>query len=139
MIDSRTAPYATLLLRTLDRCHRAPLLEILIRAGHPDGWWTHPTTTAIRIAVWYAECGIRRRDSADPGYLHCQVALYCLPLMLAAAQYWLVRTGFFFTAAGAELRFCGRLGCWCRRAWAMARCLVPSSQFPLLGRSRAHA
>ena len=30
-------------------------------------------------------------------------ALYAMPLMGAAAQYWLVRKGFYFTAAGAEL------------------------------------
>ena len=31
------------------------------------------------------------------------VALYALPMMLGAAQFWLVRKGFYFTKAGAEL------------------------------------
>ena len=37
-----------------------------------------------------------------PGIHTTAVCLYALPLMLGAAQFWLVRTGFFFTASGAE-------------------------------------
>ncbi len=38
-----------------------------------------------------------------PGIHTSLVCLYALPLMLGAAHFWLVRTGFFFTTAGAEL------------------------------------
>ena len=38
-----------------------------------------------------------------PGILTRWVALYTMPLIVGAAQFWLVRKGFFFTAAGAEL------------------------------------
>lgn len=31
------------------------------------------------------------------------VSLYTLPMMLGASQFWLVRRGFYFAAAGAEL------------------------------------
>lgn len=31
------------------------------------------------------------------------VSLYALPLMIGASQFWLVRKGFYFTGAGAEL------------------------------------
>ena len=38
-----------------------------------------------------------------PGIFHRFVALYAIPMMAGAAQYWLVRTGFYFTKSGAEL------------------------------------
>jgi len=38
-----------------------------------------------------------------PGVLTRYVALYAMPMMLGAAQYWLVRKGFYFTQGGAEL------------------------------------
>jgi len=38
-----------------------------------------------------------------PGVLTRYVALYAMPMMLGAAQFWAVRKGFYFTAAGAEL------------------------------------
>jgi putative oxidoreductase len=38
-----------------------------------------------------------------PGVLTRYVALYAIPMMLGAAQFWAVRKGFYFTAAGSEL------------------------------------
>ena len=38
-----------------------------------------------------------------PGVLTRYVALYAAPMMVGAAQFWLVRKGFYFTQAGAEL------------------------------------
>jgi putative oxidoreductase len=38
-----------------------------------------------------------------PGIYTRWVALYTLPLIVGAAQYWAVRKGFYFTAAGFEL------------------------------------
>ena len=38
-----------------------------------------------------------------PGVLTRYVALYAMPMMAGAAQFWMVRKGFYFTAAGAEL------------------------------------
>jgi putative oxidoreductase len=38
-----------------------------------------------------------------PGVLTRYVALYTIPMMVGAAQFWLVRKGFYFTKAGAEL------------------------------------
>jgi len=38
-----------------------------------------------------------------PGVMTRYVALYAMPMMLGAAQFWLVRKGFYFTKAGAEL------------------------------------
>ena len=38
-----------------------------------------------------------------PGIFTRLVAFYTLPMMLGAAQFWLVRKGFYFTRGGAEL------------------------------------
>jgi putative oxidoreductase len=38
-----------------------------------------------------------------PGILARYTALYAMPLMFGAAQFWLVRKGFYFTQGGAEL------------------------------------
>jgi putative oxidoreductase len=38
-----------------------------------------------------------------PGVFARYVALYAIPMMIGAAQFWLVRNGFYFTKAGAEL------------------------------------
>lgn len=38
-----------------------------------------------------------------PGVLTRYVALYAMPMMIGAAEFWLVRKGFYFTKAGAEL------------------------------------
>jgi putative oxidoreductase len=38
-----------------------------------------------------------------PGIYTRWVSLYTLPLMIGASQFWLIRKGFYFTAAGAEL------------------------------------
>ncbi len=38
-----------------------------------------------------------------PGVLARYVAVYAMPMMIGAAQFWFVRKGFYFTAGGAEL------------------------------------
>jgi len=38
-----------------------------------------------------------------PGVLTRYVAAYAMPMMAGAAQFWLVRTGFYFTRSGAEM------------------------------------
>ena len=38
-----------------------------------------------------------------PGVLTRWVAFYAMPMMAGAAQFWIVRTGFYFTKSGAEL------------------------------------
>ena len=142
MIDSRTAPYATLLLRvTLGSLAIAHLYwKFFIRADGLDGWWTNLNNNGYPDwVVWYVlSAEFAGAILLIPGIFTRQVALYCLPLMLAAAQYWLVRTGFFFTAAGAELPLLWSIGLLVQAGLGDgAYALVPSSQFPLLGRSRA--
>lgn len=38
-----------------------------------------------------------------PGILTRYVPIYALPMLIGAAHFWMVRTGFYFTKAGAEL------------------------------------
>jgi putative oxidoreductase len=38
-----------------------------------------------------------------PGIFARYVSLYAIPMMIGAAQFWLVRNGFYFTKGGAEL------------------------------------
>jgi putative oxidoreductase len=38
-----------------------------------------------------------------PGVFTRYVALYAIPMMFGAAEFWAVRKGFYFTAAGSEL------------------------------------
>ena len=38
-----------------------------------------------------------------PGVWTRYAALYAMPMMAGAAQFWLVRKGFYFTKGGAEL------------------------------------
>jgi len=38
-----------------------------------------------------------------PGVLTRYVACYAMPMMLGAAHFWMIRNGFYFTKAGAEL------------------------------------
>jgi putative oxidoreductase len=72
-----------------------------------------------------------------PGIYTRWVSLYCVPLMVAAAQYWIVRKGFFFTAAGAELPILWTVGLLIQAGLGDgAIALKASPPFPFVGRSR---
>jgi len=145
MIDSRTAPYATLLLRiTLGSLAILHLYwKFFIRADGLDGWWANLNNNGYPDwVVWYVlSAEFAGAILLIPGIYTRWVAVYCLPLMVAAAQYWLARTGFFFTASGAELPILWSIGLLVQAGLGDgAYALVPSPQFPLIGRGRtAHA
>jgi len=72
-----------------------------------------------------------------PGIYTRWVALYCVPLMVAAAQYWSTRTGFFFTSAGAELPVLWTVGLLVQAGVGDgAYALKASPPFPFLDRGR---
>jgi putative oxidoreductase len=105
MIDPRTAPYAALLLRlTLGSLFIMHLYWKFAIRGF-DQWLTglhhagYPTAVVIYVLCAEAAGALL----LIPGVLTRWVSLFALPLMLGASQFWLVRTGFFFTIAGAEL------------------------------------
>jgi len=141
MIDQRTAPYAALLLRAmLGFLFIAHLYwKFFIRADGLDGWWANLNNNGYPnwVVVYVLSGEFVGAICLIPGICTRWVALYTLPLIVGAAQYWIVRTGFFFTAAGAELP----------TLWAVALiaqaglgdgayALVRSPAFPFIGGQR---
>jgi len=64
----------------------------LLRAGYPAFVPGHVLSAEIAGALLLIS-----------GVLTRYVALYAVPMMIGASQFWLVRKGFYFTNAGAEL------------------------------------
>jgi putative oxidoreductase len=64
----------------------------LLRAGYP------PLVPAYVLSAELAGALL-----LIPGVLTRYVAIYAMPMMIGAAQFWFVRKGFYFTKAGAEL------------------------------------
>jgi putative oxidoreductase len=137
-IDMRTAPYAALVLRvTLGLFAIAHIYwKFFIRPDGLDGWWNGLTMAGYPnwVIVYVLSGEFLGALLLIPGIYTRWVALYTMPLIVGAAQFWLVRKGFFFTVAGAELPV----------LWAVALlvqagigdgayALVPSPRFPFLG------
>ena len=107
MIDQRSAPYAALLLRvTLGLLFIAHLYwKFALIPGGVHSWWSHLATNGYHwIVPWYViSAEFAGALLLIPGIHTRWVCIYALPLMIGAAQFWLVRRGFYFTAAGCEL------------------------------------
>jgi putative oxidoreductase len=100
---SRTAFHLRLLLGVLFIAHLYWKFAIL--PGGVQAWWNNlvaagypPVVPAYVLSAEFAGALL-----LIPGILTRYVALYAMPMMLGAAQFWLVRKGFYFTKAGAEL------------------------------------
>jgi putative oxidoreductase len=102
-----SASYAALLLRlTLGTMFILHLYwKFAVRPGGVHSWWTnlraagYPTV----VIVYVLSAEFAGALLLIPGVATRWVSLYALPFMIGAAQFWLVRTGFFFTVSGAEL------------------------------------
>ena len=107
MIEQRTTPYATLILRlTLGALFIAHLYwKFAILPGGLEKWWSNFGTNGYHWLVpWYViSAEFAGALLLIPGIYTRWVCLYTVPLMLGAAQFWLIRNGFYFTAAGGEL------------------------------------
>ena len=107
MIDQRLAPWATLLLRvSLGLLFIAHLYwKFVILDGGLDKWWTNFAANGYpAITPWYCiSAEFAGALLLIPGIWARWVALYALPLILGAAQYWATRKGFYFTIGGAEM------------------------------------
>ena len=141
-IDQRTAPYAALLLRvTLGLLAIAHIYwKFFIRPGGFDGWWNGLIQAGYPswVIVYVLSGEFAGAICLIPGIATRWVALYALPLILGAAQFWLARTGFFFTAAGAELPTLWAAGLIVQAGLGDgAYALVPSPPFPFIGQRRA--
>jgi putative oxidoreductase len=133
-LDRRSAPYAALLLRlALGALFIAHLYwKFFVLAGGFDAWWGN---FEARGYAWYVPYYAISAEIVGalcliPGIWARWAALYAVPLMFGAAQFWLVRKGFYFTAAGGELPIVwgvmlivyALLG---DGAWALARSPLP--------------
>ena len=107
MINYRSAPYAALLLRlTLGSLFIAHLYwKFAILPGGLQKWWSNFETNGYHWLVpWYAiSAEFAGALLLIPGIYTRWVSLYAMPLMIGASQFWLVRKGFYFAAAGCEL------------------------------------
>jgi putative oxidoreductase len=107
MIEQRAAPYATLLLRlTLGSLFIAHLYwTFAILPGGVEGWWANFAANGYHWLVpWYViSAEFAGAVLLIPGIYTRWVSLYAIPLMIGAAQFWFVRKGFYFPAAGCEL------------------------------------
>ena len=141
MIDQRTAPYGVLLLRlTLGYLAIAHLYwKFFILPNGLDGWWTNLNNNGYPDwVVYYVLSGeFAGALLLIPGICSRYVALYAIPLMLGAAQYWMVRKGFFFTVAGAEMPFLWSVGLLALGLLGDgAYAMVPSPPLPFIGQRR---
>jgi putative oxidoreductase len=107
VVEQRTSQYAALLLRlTLGSLFIAHLYwKFEILPGGVERWWSNFQTNGYPWFVpWYAiSAEFAGALLLIPGLYTRWVSLYAIPLMAGAAQFWWVRKGFYFTAAGSEL------------------------------------
>ena len=77
---------------------------VLIPGGVPV-WWANLLKAGYPpiVPAYVLSAEIAGAVLLIPGVLARYVALYAVPMMVGAAQFWIVRKGFYFTGAGAEL------------------------------------
>ena len=145
MVDSRTAPYGALLLRlALGYLAIAHLYwKFFILPNGLDGWWANLNNNGYPnwVVIYVLSAEFAGALLLIPGIFARYVALYGAPLMIAAAQYWWVRKGFFFTMAGMELPALWTIGLvTLGLVGDGAYALVPSPRLPFIRQRRtAHA
>ena len=79
--------------------------KFAIFPGGLSGWWANLIKAGYPafVPAYVVSAEIAGALLLIPGVLSRYVALYAMPMMLGAAHFWLMRKGFYFTKAGAEL------------------------------------
>jgi putative oxidoreductase len=79
--------------------------KIAILPGGLPAWWSGLVRSGYPALVpaYVLSAEVLGALLLIPGVLTRWVALFAMPMMAGAAQFWLVRNGFYFTKAGAEL------------------------------------
>jgi putative oxidoreductase len=79
--------------------------KFAIFPGGLEAWWANLLKAGYPAIVpaYVLSAELAGALLLIPGVLTRYVAIYAMPMMLGAAHFWLVRKGFFFTKAGAEL------------------------------------
>jgi len=100
---ARTALLLRLLLGSLFIAHLYWKFAIL--PGGVHAWWGNLVGAGYPafVPAYVLSAELAGAFLLIPGVFPRYVALYAMPMMLGAAQFWLVRKGFYFTKAGAEL------------------------------------
>lgn len=104
MIDQRTAPYAALLLRVVMGLLFITHIywKFAVRGFEPWLNGLHDAGYGMPVVIYILAVETVGAVLLIPGIFTRWVCLFALPVMLGASQFWLVRTGFFFTVGGAE-------------------------------------
>lgn len=79
--------------------------KIAVLPGGVEAWWSNLLKAGYApiVPAYVLSAEIFGALLLIPGVLTRCIALYAAPMMIGAAQFWMVRKGFYFTKAGAEL------------------------------------
>jgi putative oxidoreductase len=79
--------------------------KLAILPGGLNAWWGNLLANGYPafVPAYVLSAELLGALLLIPGVLTRYVALYAMPMMTGAAQYWLARKGFYFTQGGAEL------------------------------------
>lgn len=79
--------------------------KFAVLPGGLEAWWGNLIKAGYPVFVpaYVLSAEIAGALLLIPGVLTRYVALYAVPMMIGAAHFWLMRKGFYFTKAGAEL------------------------------------
>ena len=101
--DSKVGVLLRLLLGSLFIAHL--YWKIAVFPGGIETWWANLVHAGYPAFVppYVLSAEFAGALFLIPGVLTRYVALYAVPMMIGAAQFWLVRRGFYFTMGGAEL------------------------------------
>ena len=79
--------------------------KLAVLPGGVEVWWGNLVKAGYPpfVPAYVLSAEVAGALLMIPGVLSRFVALYALPMMVGAAQFWLVRKGFYFTNGGAEL------------------------------------
>lgn len=102
-ISGTTALLLRLLLASLFLVHL--YWKFVIFPGGLEAWWENLLKAGYPgfVPAYVLSAELAGALLLIPGVLTRYVACFAMPMMLGAAQFWMVRNGFFFTKAGAEL------------------------------------
>ena len=110
MADERTGSlraYAPLVLRLpLGALFIAHLYwKLAVLPGGVGAWWSGLEKAGYPafVPAYVLSAELVGAALLIPGVLTRYAALYAMPMMAGAAQFWLARKGFYFTQGGAEL------------------------------------
>lgn len=114
--DARLGVMLRLLLGSLFIAHL--YWKVAVLPGGIETWWMNLVHAGYPplVPAYVLSAEVAGALLLIPGVLTRYVALYAAPMMFGAAQFWLVRKGFYFTARAGNCRWYG-WRCWSSRRW----------------------